>query len=59
VSGKLQFADHSPELRSYKNQPRRNEEHEDFSGSFFVSFVSSWLIFGGVIHVAMADALKQ
>jgi hypothetical protein len=28
-----------------ENQPRRNEEHEDFSGSFFVLFVSSWLIF--------------
>jgi len=28
-----------------ENQPRRNEEHEDFFWSFFVLFVSSWLIF--------------
>src|SRR5262249_45935834 len=27
-----------------ENQLRRNEEREDFSGSFFVFFVSSWLI---------------
>src|SRR5215470_2198740 len=28
-----------------ENQPRRNEEHEGFSWSFFVFFVSSWFIF--------------
>jgi hypothetical protein len=28
-----------------ENQPRRNEEHEDFFSSSFVLFVSSWLIF--------------
>jgi hypothetical protein len=32
--------------RNNENQPRRNEEHEDFFFSFFVLFVSSWLIFG-------------
>jgi hypothetical protein len=30
---------------SLENQPRRNEEHEDFFSSFFVLFVSSRLIF--------------
>src|SRR5262249_37271273 len=30
---------------SSENQPRRNEEHEGFFCSLFVSFVSSWLIF--------------
>src|SRR2546426_7998489 len=30
---------------SSENQPRRNEEHEDFFLFFFVPFVSSWLIF--------------
>jgi len=30
-----------------ENQPRRNEEHEASFCSFFVFFVSSWLIFGG------------
>jgi len=28
-----------------ENQPRRNEEHEDFFCFSFVLFVSSWLIF--------------
>src|SRR5215470_17067409 len=28
-----------------ENQPRRNEGHEERTGIFFVSFVSSWLIF--------------
>jgi hypothetical protein len=28
-----------------ENQPRRNEENEGFFRSFFVFFVSSWLIF--------------
>ncbi len=28
-----------------ENQPRRNEEDEDFFCSSFVFFVSSWLIF--------------
>jgi hypothetical protein len=27
-----------------ENQPRRNEENEGFFRSFFVFFVSSWLI---------------
>jgi hypothetical protein len=27
-----------------ENQPRRNEEHEEGTGSIFVFFVSSWLI---------------
>jgi hypothetical protein len=27
-----------------ENQPRRDEEHEGFFRSFFVFFVSSWLI---------------
>jgi hypothetical protein len=30
-----------------------------FFRSFFVFFVSSWLVFGGVVHVAMSDALKS
>jgi hypothetical protein len=32
-----------------ENQPRRNEEREDFFRSSFALFVSSWLIFWGAI----------
>jgi len=39
-----------------ENQPRRNEGREDTFCSSFVSFVSSWLVFRGVIHVAVSDA---
>jgi hypothetical protein len=35
-------------LRNKENQPRRNEEHEGSFFSFFVLFVSSWLILIGV-----------
>jgi bacterioferritin len=37
----------TPNDRRNENQPRRNEEHEDTLCSFFVFFVSSWLIFVG------------
>jgi len=32
-------------LIANEKQPRRNEEGEDFFGSFFAFFVSSWLFF--------------
>src|SRR5262249_26285011 len=34
-------------LRNNEKQPRRNEEHEGLFFSFFVFFVSSWLLFRG------------